>query len=173
MDLRWWTVRGTAFLLCVGAASCVEHIAGPSPDVPLASAYPSVGSTFSEQPAPATDSRVPTIALSGDSVLVAMVVPTICGRDTVIAGAARDSLVVTLRRTLLPLPCAFVLPDVRLRVSVAARPQPHVVVVTMQTMDFADTTRAVVASATLAKLQATTRASANAFESPRSSSRPR
>ena len=72
-----------------------------------------------------------------------------CARpDAVIAGAAHDSLVVTLRRTLLPLPCAILLPDVRVGATVAAA-SSHRVVVSVQTLGFQDTTRALVATGVL------------------------
>jgi hypothetical protein len=130
-------------------AACVDHVVGPSPQVPIAAAYPSVTSAFTVQAATAADSRVPNISVVGDSVLVTMVVPTICGRDTVMAGAARDSLIVTLQRRILPLPCAILLPDSRFRVAVGATPRRRIVVVTVHTMDFTDTTRVLVASAML------------------------
>jgi hypothetical protein len=125
--------------------ACVDHIAGPSPDVPLAASYPSLPSSFSEVPATATDSRLPVITVVGDSVLVSVVLPAICGRDSIFAGAARDSLVLTLRRTLLPLPCAFILPDVRVRAAAIARAH-HTVVVSVHTLGFTDTTRVVLAT---------------------------
>jgi len=142
--------RRAAFLcLSLAIAACTDHVVGPMPDVPIAASYPPVASTFTVQPATASDSRVPTITAVGDSVLVTMVVPTICGRDTVMAGGARDSLVVTLRRTLLPLPCAILLPDVRVRAAAVATSHPRVVVVSIHRLDFTDTTRALVASAVL------------------------
>jgi hypothetical protein len=135
-----------AFTLGIGA--CVDHVVGPSPDVPVAAAYPKVASRFTVVTATASDSRVPTITPVADSIVVTMVVPTICGRDTVMAGAARDSLIVTLRRTLLPLPCAILLPDVRVN-AVAAVSASHHIVVSVQTLDFQDTTRALVATSVL------------------------
>jgi hypothetical protein len=131
--------------------ACTDHVVAPSPDLPIAASYPSVGSTFSIQPATATDSRVPDLTALGDSAVVTMVVPTICGRDTVMAGAAHDSLVITLRRTSLPLPCAILLPDVRLRAAAIAKPRPRFVVVTVQRLDFTDTTRALALSAVLSR----------------------
>jgi hypothetical protein len=136
---------GALILLAVGMGACVDHVVGPSPDVPIAAAYPAVASSFTVVPANASDSRIPTILPAGDSIVVTMVVPTICGRDTVVAGAAHDSLIVTLRRTLLPLPCAILLPDVRVKATAAAA-SSHRVVVTVQTLDFQDTTRALVAT---------------------------
>lgn len=143
-------------VLAVGMGACVDHVVGPSPDVPVASDYPSVGSRFVEQLATASDSRVPAITPAGDSVFVTMVVPAICGQDTVMAGAAHDSLVVTLRRRLLPLPCAFTLPDVRIGVAVPVASN-HRVVVTVDTRDSQDTTRALVASAVLGTPQLSSR----------------
>src|SRR5947209_1289292 len=145
--------RAALVCLSVAVAACTDHVVGPSPDVPIASSYPRVASTYTVQAATASDSRVPTITAVGDSVLVTMVVPTICGRDTVMAGAARDSLVVTLRRTLLPLPCAILLPDVRVRAAAVATSHPRVVVVSVHRLDFTDTTRALVASAVLGTVQ--------------------
>ncbi len=127
------------------AVACVDHVVGPSPDVPIASAYPRVASRFVVNAAAATDSRVPVITASTDSVFVGMVVPSICGRDTVMAGAARDTVVVTLRRTMLPLPCALT-SGVRIGV-VAASASSHQVIVSVQTQGFQDTTRALVATA--------------------------
>jgi hypothetical protein len=141
--------RAALVCLAVAVAACTDHVVGPALDVPIAASYPAVASTFTVQTATASDSRVPTITPVGDSVLVTMVVPTICGRDTVMAGAARDSLVVTLRRTLLPLPCAILLPDVRVRAAAVATSRPRVVVVSVHRLDFTDTTRALVASAVL------------------------
>jgi hypothetical protein len=148
MDRRSRQVARICLAIAVGA--CTDRVVGPGPQVPIAASYPAVASTFTMQPATASDSRVPTITAVGDSVLVTMVVPTICGRDTVMAGAARDSLVVTLKRTLLPLPCAILLPDVRVRAAAVATSHPRVVVVSVHRLDFTDTTRALVASAVLA-----------------------
>ncbi|MGH7616820.1 MAG: hypothetical protein ACREPM_06295 [Gemmatimonadaceae bacterium] len=145
MDTRGRT--SLVLLAVAGIAACTDRVVGPSPDVPVAASYPSVPSSYSETAASASDSRIPTIAVVGDSVIVLMVVPTICGRDTVMAGAARDSLVITLRRTMLPLPCAILLPDTRLRVAARALSPPRVVVVSVYTLDFTDTTRVLVASA--------------------------
>jgi hypothetical protein len=142
-------LRTPLVVLSIAVAACVDHVAGPSPDVPIASSYPSVASTFAVQPATASDSRVPSIIAVGDSVIVTMVAPSICGRDTVMAGAAHDSLVVTLKRRLLPLPCAILLPDVRVRAAAVATSHPRVVVVSVHRLDFTDTTRALVASAVL------------------------
>jgi hypothetical protein len=133
--------------LSVGILACVDHVVGPTQDVPLAASYPAIPSSYNVQAATSTDSRVPSITVVGDSVLVSVVVPTICGRDTVMAGAARDTVVMTLRRTLLPLPCAILLPDVRLRAAAVAPSSPRVVVLSVETRDFRDTTRAIVASA--------------------------
>ena len=143
---------GAALLLAIGIGACVDHVVGPSPAVPVAADYPSVASRFVEVGASASDSRVPAIIAAGDSVFVTMVVPAICGQDTVMAGAAHDSLVVTLRRRLLPLPCAFLLPDVRVSAAVAIASNRRVVV-TVDTRDFQDTTRALVASAVLGGAQ--------------------
>jgi hypothetical protein len=149
MDVLARLMQFTLVALGVAIVACTDHVVAPSPELPIAASYPSVGSTFSVQPATATDSRVPDLTALGDSVVVTMVVPTICGRDTVMAGAARDSLVITLRRTILPLPCAILLPDVRLRVAAIAKPRPRFVVVTVHRLDFTDTTRALVESAVL------------------------
>jgi hypothetical protein len=143
-------------LFAIGMGACVDHVVGPSPGVPIASDYPNVASRFVVQPATASDSRVPAIIPAGDSVFVTMVVPAICGQDTVIAGAAHDSLVVTLRRRLLPLPCAFIQPDVRVGAAVAIGSN-HRVVVSVDTRDFQDTTRALVASAVLGRPQLSSR----------------
>ena len=152
MCIRRQTILTLLTLTAALAAACVEHVVGPAPEIPVAASYPSIASMYSEQPASASDSRVPAIATTGDSVVVGMVVPTICGRDTVMAGEAHDTIVVTLRRTLLPLPCAIALPDVRLRASAAARPFPRVVVVSIQQFSFTDTTRVLVMSSTVSRV---------------------
>jgi len=144
----------------VAAAACTDRSVGASPKVPVAADYPSVASAFSVAGATASDSRVPVITVTGDSVVVTMVVPTICGRDTVMAGEARDSVVVTLRRTILPLPCAILLPDVQVRARVLGTSRPRFVIVSVHTLDFADTTRALVASEVVGSALATRQASA-------------
>jgi hypothetical protein len=146
MDPRARITRVTLGLLGAGIAACAADVVGPTPQVPVAADYPSLPSSYSVLAAAASDSRIPTITVAGDSVLVTMVVPTICGRDTVMAGAARDSVVITLRRTILPFPCAILLPDVRVHAAAVVKSRPRVVVVSVHTLDFTDTTRALVAS---------------------------
>jgi hypothetical protein len=55
-------------------------------------------------------------------------------------------VVITLRRTILPFPCAILLPDVRVHAAAVVKSRPRVVVVSVHTLDFTDTTRALVAS---------------------------
>jgi hypothetical protein len=138
-------MRTPGILICVFAVACADHMVGPSQDVPLAGSFPTVPSTFSEVPATTTDSRLPSITVVGDSVSFSAVLPAICGKDSVFAGAARDSVVITLQRTLLPLPCAFLLPDVRVRAAAVARAH-RTVVVSVHTLGFSDTTRVLLAS---------------------------
>ena len=140
-------------LLCLAALACADRVTSPVGTVPLSRAYPAIGSNFTEQPATSTDSRVPTISARGDTVDMDAVLPPLCGRDTVTAGARNDSVVVTLYRTAMPYPCAVSLPDVHLHVEAFRLPSPpHHALLSVETVNLnGDTTRAVVTTAMLSQ----------------------